>query len=96
MAELTSELQAPLVHPCYEGHFPGNPVLPGVVLLELVTDAIGRGVPRAIGAVKFQHVLLPGEGFTLRWNPDGARVTFHCERAGQAVAEGVFTFGDTP
>jgi 3-hydroxyacyl-[acyl-carrier-protein] dehydratase len=96
MAERNLSLQAPLEHPCYEGHFPGRPVLPGVVLLELVGEAIGRGVPRAIGGVKFQHALLPGEEFTVRWNPDGARVVFHCERAGQPVAEGVFTFDDTP
>jgi 3-hydroxyacyl-[acyl-carrier-protein] dehydratase len=96
MAELIASLQAPLDHPCYEGHFPGRPVLPGVVLLELVAEAIGRGAPRAIGAVKFQRALLPGENFTLHWNAKGARVDFHCERAGQPVAEGVFTFGDTP
>jgi 3-hydroxyacyl-[acyl-carrier-protein] dehydratase len=96
MAKLKADLQAPLDHPCYEGHFPGRPVLPGVVLLELVGEAIGRGVPRAIGAVKFQRALHPGETFTVRWNPAGARVAFHCERAGQAVAEGLFTFGDAP
>jgi 3-hydroxymyristoyl/3-hydroxydecanoyl-(acyl carrier protein) dehydratase len=96
MEEHSASIQAPLDHPCYEGHFPGNPVLPGVVLLELVAEAIGRGAPRALTAVKFQHVLLPGQSFTLRWHPDGARVVFHCERAGQPVAEGVFTFGDAP
>ena len=96
MVELHAHLAAPLDHPCYEGHFPGRPVLPGVVLLELIGEAIGRGIPHVIAAVKFQHALLPGEEFTVRWNPDGARVVFHCERAGQPVAQGVFTFGDAP
>ncbi len=38
-------------HPAFDGHFPGNPVLPGVVLLCEVVQAI-RSVPemaRAIG-----------------------------------------------
>ena len=53
MAELSAALEAPLNHPCYEGHFPGNPVVPGVLLLELVVDVIGRGAPHAVSAVKF-------------------------------------------
>jgi 3-hydroxymyristoyl/3-hydroxydecanoyl-(acyl carrier protein) dehydratase len=96
MMDLIASLQVPLDHPCYDGHFPGNPVVPGVLLLELVAEAIGRGAPRAIGPVKFQHALMPGETFTLRWNPDGTRVAFHCARNAQPVAEGVFTFGDAP
>ncbi len=96
MTELTIQLQAPLDHPSYDGHFPGRPVLPGVALLELVVDAIGRGAPSTVDSVKFRRALLPGETFSLQWTHAGARVSFHCERHGQPVAEGLLSYGRAP
>lgn len=93
MTELKAEIKVPLDHPCYAGHFPGNPVLPGVVLLELVAEHVGRGAPSTIPSVKFQRSLSPGETFTLSWRDDGGRVTFRCGIGGVAVAEGTFGFG---
>ena len=92
MTELSAEIVVPLNHPCYAGHFPGRAVLPGVVLLELVVDRVGRGPPRAISGVKFRRSLTPGESFTLRWR-DGERVSFRCETGGEPVAEGTLDFG---
>ena len=91
--ELETSLEAPLNHPCYSGHFPGNPVVPGVLLLELVIGALARGAPRSIDSVKFLSALRPGDAFTLRFTSGTERVTFRCERAGQPVAEGALTFG---
>lgn len=93
MTELKAEIVAPLNHPCYEGHFPGKPILPGVVLLELVVKRVGRGAPRAIPAVKFQRALAPGETFTLHWKNGVERVSFRCESGGEPVAEGTIEFG---
>ena len=52
-------------HPSLPGHFPGHPVVPGVVVLERVIDAIEHG-HGPLGAlrlpqVKFMQPLLPGE-----------------------------------
>lgn len=96
MEELTAKIVAPLTHPCYAGHFPGSPVLPGVVLLELVAEQVGRGVPSSIPSVKFQRALSPGETFSLRWKHDGARVVFRCDIDGEPVAEGTLGFGAAP
>ena len=93
--ELQAELLAPLNHPCYEGHFPGRPILPGVVLLELVVECIGRGAPRAISTLKFQRSLSPGQAFTLRWKDGGGRVSFRCHAGAEPVAEGSLEFGET-
>jgi 3-hydroxymyristoyl/3-hydroxydecanoyl-(acyl carrier protein) dehydratase len=93
MTELSSNILVPLNHPCYDGHFPDRPILPGVVLLELVVDRLGRGAPRAIPGAKFQRALSPGETFTLRWKNAGARVTFRCDIGGEPVAEGILEFG---
>jgi 3-hydroxyacyl-[acyl-carrier-protein] dehydratase len=85
------DLVAPLNHPCYAGHFPGNPVVPGVLLLDLVVEAIARGAPRVVGSVKFQRVLSPGESFELFFTA-GEQVSFRCVRAGTLVAEGLLKY----
>ena len=52
-------------HPCLPGHFPGRPLVPGVVVLEKVLAAIEAGhgpLGRLrLPQVKFVQPLLPGE-----------------------------------
>ena len=65
-------------HPSLPGHFPGRPLVPGVVLLDHVVAAIeaahGAPGPLRLPQVKFMQPLLPGEqacveleGATPRW-----------------------------
>lgn len=61
-------MQIPASHPALPGHFPGHPVVPGVVLLESVTAALARHYGercRATGfpTIKFLAPLAPGQEF---------------------------------
>jgi 3-hydroxymyristoyl/3-hydroxydecanoyl-(acyl carrier protein) dehydratase len=87
-------LTAPLEHPCYSGHFPGHPIVPGVVLLDLIVAALGRGAPRGLDHVKFHRAVMPGESFVLRISGSGPTVGFRCLHADATViAEGSASYG---
>ena len=87
------KLDAPAEHASYAGHFPGNAVVPGVLLLDLVVEAVALGAPRTVDQVKFQRALKPGETFDLAWSAHGDQVNFRCERGGQLLAAGRMSFG---
>ena len=64
----------PADHPLFEGHFPGHPILPGVVALGWMLAAAERFLGRPLGAVellnvKFQTVILPGSELELTLAP---------------------------
>jgi 3-hydroxymyristoyl/3-hydroxydecanoyl-(acyl carrier protein) dehydratase len=86
------QIAAPLEHPCYAGHFPGNPIVPGVLLLDLIVAALGRGSPRRIGNVKFLGAVKPGDRFTLRYRFSGSQLGFRCQDGDRLLLEGSMTF----
>ncbi|MCD9006165.1 hypothetical protein LDO31_07945 [Luteimonas sp. XNQY3] len=83
-------------HPCLPGHFPGQPLVPGVVILDRVVAAVeaahGPQGALRLPQVKFVQPLLPGERAEIALDDasrDGARRwRFRVERAGVLLASG--------
>lgn len=79
-------------HPSLPGHFPGRPLVPGVVLLDRVVAAIEAGHgplgPLRLPQVKFLQPLLPGEEARIELEGDAPRWRFRILREDVVLASG--------
>ncbi|MCP9472466.1 MAG: hypothetical protein NNA30_07025 [Nitrospira sp.] len=78
-------------HPAIAGHFPGRPIVPGVLVLhevlETARDAVGRAKSVAgLPTVKFTTPLKPGEILTVEVTVETAAETA-VEAAAESAAE---------
>lgn len=90
-------------HPIFAGHFPGSPVLPGVVVLGWMVAAaerfLGRELapPTRLHNVKFPLVLLPGQAVDLHVTPAPAgRLSVRVTSTGGTHATVIVEPGATP
>jgi acyl-coenzyme A synthetase/AMP-(fatty) acid ligase/3-hydroxymyristoyl/3-hydroxydecanoyl-(acyl carrier protein) dehydratase len=83
-------------HPAFAGHFPGRPLLPGVVLLSLVMETLvqAAGLQARLGPtpqidnVKFLSAVDPGARLQVSLRPQGSGVAFDVRKGTQTVARG--------
>jgi 3-hydroxyacyl-[acyl-carrier-protein] dehydratase len=85
----------PADHPSLAGHFPGRPIVPGVVILDEVAAALAEWrkscQPTAIRVVKFVSPLMPEQLFIISLSAaNGAEteVDFSCRVEGRTAVEG--------
>jgi 3-hydroxyacyl-[acyl-carrier-protein] dehydratase len=82
-------------HPSLPGHFPGAPLVPGVLILDEVRAAVVDWQKdyelAAIRTVKFLQPLKPEQQFTICFsanNDDPSELNFCCRIEGRVIAEG--------
>jgi peptidoglycan/xylan/chitin deacetylase (PgdA/CDA1 family)/3-hydroxymyristoyl/3-hydroxydecanoyl-(acyl carrier protein) dehydratase len=101
--QLTASASVPGDSAWYAGHFPGNPILPGIAILALVEEAIitselreGRRVMiTGVGRVRFRLPVKPDDRITLKITRekkrDGLAYLFAVSLAGEPACSGIFT-----
>jgi 3-hydroxyacyl-[acyl-carrier-protein] dehydratase len=85
-------------HPALAGHFPGHPVVPGVIVLEEVIQTLRENygqelVITGMPAVKLSSPLTPEERLTITVeSQDADTAVFTCEAGSRLVASGSIRF----
>ena len=92
----TARWTVPADHPAFPGHFPGRPIVPGVVLLDKLVQAVEAGGRKvnAIGSAKFLMPVGPGATIDFSWAPAVRGLRFDIACAGAAVATGTLILAD--
>ena len=84
----------PVDHPAFAGHFPGTPILPGVVLLDMALHAIAIAAEIGlegceISAIKFLSPVNPGDRLEIRHNrAGGGAIRFDIMAGVRKIASG--------
>lgn len=94
-----TEFAVPADHPAFAGHFPGHPLLPGVVLLGHVMEALALqpalahklGAAPSIDQVKFLAPVGPGQRVRVKLADAGRGVAFEVTRGDTTVARGTLS-----
>ena len=87
-------LSVPAGHPVFRGHFPGNPIVPGVMLLEWVMHEVARALGRGPSALrvreaKFFTPLAPLQHARLTYELGTRRCAFDIQCDTTRIARGI-------
>ena len=89
-----AERSFPPDHPAAQGHFPGNPLIPGAVLLAETLQEIEAALGVSLAAcrvrsAKFVAPVRPGDRVTIEYSrPQANAIRFDCRIGGRTVLKG--------
>ena len=95
----TTHWTVPLDHPAFAGHFPGTPILPGVVLLDVAMKIIAEnsGITLElceISSVKFLSPASPGDELLIQHTVSASgSIRFDILAGARKIASGSITPG---
>ena len=97
--EAEAESMVAADHPALAGHFPDEPLVPGLVVLECVVAAAETAFdvrrPIAIPSVKFLAPLRPGERFQILLSRSArTSIGFECRRQATILTRGRLIFAE--
>jgi len=86
-------LRVPAHHPALAGHFPGNPIVPGVVLLDAVVSAAEEWLGTRLHVLRLSHAkflapLKPDDAAQIELVLRGPLLDFSVHRHETAIAKG--------
>jgi 3-hydroxyacyl-[acyl-carrier-protein] dehydratase len=85
-------------HPSLAGHFPGQPIVPGVLVLDQAVALVLRDYPSKrlaeLTNAKFLAPVLPGDEVTVSCSEAAGGLVIICEVAGRTVLRGLLHLGD--
>ncbi len=97
-ARCTVKIRVPHDARYFEGHFPGQPILPGIAqLVALVYEPATRAwpdlpAPKSVKRLKFLEALKPGDELEVRLRREQGKLRFEIRRSDLLCSQGVLTF----
>ncbi len=85
-------------HPAFPGHFPGRPIVPGVLLIDAVQRAVeSSGLALSgLAVAKFLSPVAPGEALSAEYEVAAGAVNFEIRCGTRKIASGRFLIAAAP
>jgi 3-hydroxymyristoyl/3-hydroxydecanoyl-(acyl carrier protein) dehydratase len=95
--EIRADMQVPAASPWFDGHFPGEPVLPGLAQISMVYDVIQQASKAkwrasSVSRVRFKRIIRPDDHLDVYAVPlakEAAAYAFRIQVDGDLVCNGV-------
>ncbi len=99
--EITARVTTDGSSPWFSGHFPDNPILPGIAQLKMVADIIGASREddlrmTGLSRVKFRKIVRPGELLDIHATPGKLKdqYAFRITSRNEEVCSGMMLFAN--
>jgi 3-hydroxymyristoyl/3-hydroxydecanoyl-(acyl carrier protein) dehydratase len=100
--EITADIRIPPDSPWFNGHFPGEPILPGVAQLGIVFDMISRARNQkltisSVRRIRFKQIIRPHDrlsAIAIPLQEDTESYSFRIFMEGEPVCGGVMTVAE--